>query len=201
MAQERRPTEQRRAEIADATLRLVATRGIAELSTRHVAEAVGLTTGALFRHFASLDEILCAVAARVHELLGSAYPPADLPPVERLERFIDARTATVGDNVGILRLVLSEQFALALPREAAEKLQGAVVESRAFLARTLEEGQTRGEIRDDVAPDVLAVIVMGAMQVAAGALARGTAKGRERTDVRAGLMRLLRAPRGGGGSR
>jgi hypothetical protein len=41
--------------------------------------------------------------------------------------------------VGILRLVLSEQFALALPREAAMKLQGAVMESRAFLKRAISK--------------------------------------------------------------
>ncbi len=201
MAMERRSTEHRRAEIADAALRLIATRGIAELTTRLVAEAVGLTTGALFRHFGSIDEILCAVVDRVEQLLRSTYPPADLPPVERLERFVDARAATVGENVGILRLVLSEQFALALPREAAMKLQGAVMESRAFLKRALEEGQERGEIRDDVTPDVLTTVVMGTIQVAAFDAARGAPGSPGRSGVRAGLLRLLAAPRKEGVSR
>jgi AcrR family transcriptional regulator len=201
MATERRSTEQRRMEIADAALHLIAKRGIAELSTRHVAEAVGLTTGALFRHFGSLDEILHAVVDRAVELLKITYPPAELPPVERLERFVDARVATVGERLGILRLVLSEQFALALPPEAAKKLQGAVVESRAFLRQAIEEGQRRGEIRGDIGPEVLTTVVMGTTLAAAFEAANGASRASGRAGLRAGLMRLIAAPRSEGGSR
>lgn len=201
MAVERRSTEQRRVEIADAALRLIASRGIAELSTRLVAEAVGLSTGALFRHFGSLDDILCAVADRVLERLQGTYPPADLPPVERVARLVDARTAAVGEHPGILRLVLSEQFALALPRRAADRLQEAVASTRAFLIQALREGQERGEIREDVAAEALAAIVMGTMQMVAFETVRGVAGAEARARVRDGLMRLLTAPRRGGGSR
>lgn len=195
MAAQRRPTEHRRVEIAEAALHLIATRGIAELTTRQVAEAVGVTTGALFRHFASLDEILCAVADRVEEILRGTYPPEGLGPVEQLERFVDARASTVGKNVGILRLVMSEQFALALPQEAATKLQQAVKETRAFVGKAISEGQKLGEIRSDVAPEILTTVVVGTIQVAAFDAARGAQgpAGRS-TEVRAGLLRLLAAP-------
>lgn len=196
MAAERRPTEHRRAEIVDAALRLIATRGITELTNRTVADAVGLTTGALFRHFASMDEILCAVADRVSEMLRATYPPADLPPIERLGRFVDARAATVGENVGILRLVLSEQFTLALPEEAAARLGQAVMESRAFLVKALSEGQSRGEIRDDIPPEMLTTVVMGTIQVSAFERALGGTRSmrggaRPPGSPRATLMKLL----------
>lgn len=197
----RRPTEHRRAEIAEAALHLIATRGIAELSTRQVAEAVGVTAGALFRHFASFDEILCAVAERVEEILRGTYPPEGLSPVERLERFIDARAATVGKNVGILRLVMSEQFALALPQEAARRLQQAIKETRAFVGQAISEAQQRGEIRDDVAPEILTTIVVGTIQVAAFDAARGASGPAGRPDVRSGLVRLLTTPPTKGSSR
>lgn len=204
MAQERRSTEHRRAEIADAALKLVATRGIAELSTRLVAEAVGVTPGALFKHFASMDEILLAVVDRVEELLGGTYPPAGLPPLERLGRFVDARTVTVGENVGILRLVLSEQFALALPAEAARKLRQVVMASRGFLEQAVREGQERGEIRGDVPAESLVTVVMGTVQVAAfeSAMRSAAGGGREgagrmggkRMTAREVLTRVLAPP-------
>ena len=46
---------------------------------------VGLSTGAIFRHFASLDALLEAIVTRVEAVLAATYPPADLPPRERLE--------------------------------------------------------------------------------------------------------------------
>ncbi len=200
MAVERRPTEHRRTEIVEAALRLIATQGIAELTNKKVADAVGLTTGALFRHFASMEEILCAVADRVSELLRATYPAADLPPVERLGRFVDARAATVGEHVGILRLVLSEQFTLALPKEAASRLREAVMESRAFLVKALREGQQRGEIRDDIPAEILTMVVMGTIQVAAFEMAQSGSMGGMRQvpgaaapkwSPRAGLLKLL----------
>jgi Bacterial regulatory proteins, tetR family len=45
----RRSSSERQVELTDAALRIVATRGIAALSTRSVAEERGLTSGALFR--------------------------------------------------------------------------------------------------------------------------------------------------------
>ncbi|MBK8254569.1 MAG: TetR/AcrR family transcriptional regulator [Polyangiaceae bacterium] len=176
MAAERRSTELRRVEIADAALKLIATRGIAELSTRLVADAVGLTTGALFRHFASMDEVLIAVVDRVDELLSAAYPPDHLPPRERIARFVDARAATVGEHVGILRLVLSEQFALALPKQAAQKLRAAVMQSRSFLEQAISEAQSRGQVRNDIPASVLTTVVMGTIQVAAFDAARMNAE-------------------------
>ena len=53
----RKPTEVRRREIAAATLRVIGQQGASELTTANLALAVDLTPGALFRHFASLDEI------------------------------------------------------------------------------------------------------------------------------------------------
>ncbi len=47
----RRSHEERRVEIADAALRLIATEGIASLTVATLANELGLTGGALYRHF------------------------------------------------------------------------------------------------------------------------------------------------------
>lgn len=193
MVAQRRATQDRRIEIADAALRIIATRGIAELSTKSVAEAVGLTTGAIFRHYESMDALLEGVVDRVDEVLRATYPPADLPPVERLERFVDARLAAVGERSGILRLVLSEQFSLALPEGAAAKLRGAVSETRAFLVATIAEGQRAGELRADIPAELLAMTVMGTMQMLAFAAAMGVERAGQGGGVRGVMLRLLTA--------
>lgn len=118
----RLPTQVRQVELADAALELIATRGIAALTTRALAERVGLTSGAIFRHFPSLDALLDAVVARVETLLESTYPPEDLPARERLEHFIESRSTAVGNQLGILRLVSSDQFQLALPSNGSARL-------------------------------------------------------------------------------
>jgi AcrR family transcriptional regulator len=168
----RKPTDVRRPEIADAGLHIVATQGIAALSTRVLADAVGLTTGALFKHFPSRDAFLLGMAERVRELLQATYPDTALPPSERLHRLAEARLALVSGRAGVLALVLSEQFALALPDEAVRVLREAIGQTHAFVAHAIRDGQADGSIRADVPAEALALLFMGALQMTA--LARRT---------------------------
>lgn len=162
-----RPPGSRKGEIADAALRIIATRGVAALTTTALAEELGLTSGALFRHYASREAILEEVAARVEAILLADIPPADLPPPERLARFVRERSATAAGTSGVLRLMTSDQFALALPAEAARRVRGVVATTQRFLVSTLREGAAAGMFRDDVGPEELAVVVMGVTQMLA----------------------------------
>lgn len=164
---ERKPTHLRRAELADAALHIVATRGIAALSTRTLAEATGLTSGALFRHYPSLSELLVGVCARAGELVEATFPDPSLPPRERLAALTRARLELVREHPGVPQLVLSDQFALALPEAGRAHLRRAVGTTHTFLAAAFRDGQERGEVRVEVDADALAALFLGAMQVAA----------------------------------
>jgi AcrR family transcriptional regulator len=187
VTERRRATEDRQVELTDAALRIIATQGIAALTTRRLAAEVGLTTGAIFRHFASLDALLDAVVARVEAVLAATFPPATLPPLAQLEQFITARSTAVGSQLGILRLVLSEQFLLALPERSSKRLAACVQRTRAFVIATVRSGQADGTIRVDVAAEVLAPIIMGTIQMLA--LRRGPLA--DASQIRAGLLTLV----------
>ncbi len=194
MQELRRPTLDRQVELTDAALRIIATQGIVALSTRSLAAEVGLSTGAIFKHFASLDALLDAVVARVEAVLEATYPPAQLPPVERLERFIEARCTAVGGQLGILRLVLSDQFLLALPEGGSARLSACVKKTRAFVLECLREGQDAGEVRQDLAAETLAPIVMGTLQMLAVSASMTGHRAAGSRAVRRSLVALLRSP-------
>ncbi|MBL8612424.1 MAG: TetR/AcrR family transcriptional regulator [Myxococcales bacterium] len=190
MAGRRKDSRTRKGELTDAALRIIATRGVTALTTRSLADEVGLTTGAIFKHFESLDALLVAVVERVEVVLDATFPPGDLPPRERIAGFVEARSAAVGAQLGIMRLVLSEQFSLSLPPEASRRLAACVVKTRAFLAGCVADGQRDGTIRADVAPAALTTIVMGTTQ----ALALAGHAPAAAAVVRAGLVALLEPP-------
>lgn len=194
MGEVRRASEQRQVELTDAALRIVAAKGIAALTTRSLAAEVGLSTGAIFRHFASLEALLDAVVARVEAVLESTYPAADLPPVDRLERFVLARSTAVGNQLGILRLVLSEQFLLALPKSGSDRLTGCVEKTRSFVLACLRDGQTSGELRTDLPAETLAPIVMGTVQMLALSRSKPRQREAEARAVLGSLLALLRSP-------
>lgn len=183
-------------ELVDAALELIATRGVAALTTRSLADAVGLSSGAIFRHFASLEALMDAVVARVEAVLRATYPPPGLGPAERLAHFVEARSGAVRERAGILRLVVSEQFLLALPEASAARLWRVVEQTREFVLGALREGQAAGAFRADVEAGALAVVVMGTVQALAVAGGRRARPPGEVEGVRRALFLLLSPPPG-----
>ncbi|MDO9020973.1 MAG: TetR/AcrR family transcriptional regulator [Deltaproteobacteria bacterium] len=194
MAELRRSTEARQAELIDAALHIIATQGIAALTTRSLAEHVGLTSGAIFRHFASIDALIEGVVARVESVMESTFPPAGLPPGERLDRFVEARSTAVGGQVGIMQLMLSEQFILALSEGGTARLAGCAQKTREFVLTCLREGQAAGSFRTDLDAGALVVVVMGTIQMLALSAAKRRQLGTAPQVVRDALGALLRPP-------
>lgn len=187
------PLTPKQTEIADAALKIIGERGIVALTTASLAQELGVSSGAPFRHFESRDEILEAATQRVADMVADTYPKTLLPPLERLQALFLARVQTVGQQVGVARFIFSEQFTLALPPAAAERMLDLVRGTRAFVLKALEEGIERGEIRKDLPPKALLPIVLGSLQhlVFLNALPSELGKVPKATEVFASLACLL----------
>lgn len=184
----------KRAEIADAALRVIETRGIAALTTAELAAELGVSSGAPFRHFANRDEILEAVVLRVEELILPTFPPDTAPPLERIQALLRARARVVGGHRGIGRLMFSEQFALALPEAAAARLRSVVVRTRTFLLEALAEAQREGAIRADPPAKALLPVVFGSLMHLVHAQAAGQGRPGDADETWATLLALLHSP-------
>lgn len=181
-------------EIADAALRVIGAQGITALTTATLAAELGVSQGAPFRHFATRDEILEAVAIRVETLFMNTFPSCDCSARERIQSLFLARAGAVGQHAGIARLMFSDQFALALPQPAASRLKHLVTKTRAFLLDSLRDGAQQGEFRSDLAPEAMLPIVLGTLQHLVFARSLGAAKGAEVSDSCATLCLLLAPP-------
>jgi AcrR family transcriptional regulator len=190
-------SEDRRAEIADAILGVVGKEGVGALTMERLGREVGVTSGALFRHFPSRAAMLDEAARRAVALLETSFPAPELAPLERLRAFLTARSRLASQHPGIPQLVFSEQFGKALPPEGARALRDMVLRTRGFVVEALKEAGARGEVRRDLPPEELAVVVMGAMFARAVLGAAGRDGASRRTKVAAGwssLLRLLTPP-------
>ena len=187
------PLTPKQAEIADVALEIIGERGIAALTTAALAQAMGVSSGAPFRHFESRDSILEAAAQRVGEMVAGTYPDASLPPMARLLGLFQARVETIGNRPGVARFIFSEQFALALPPAAAARMLDLVRGTRAFVLLALEEAVARGEVRSDLPPKALLPIVLGSLQhlVFLNALPTGLGRAPRAAEVFRTLTHLL----------
>ncbi len=160
---------ERRAQIADAALRIIGRQGARALTAATLAEEVGVTPGALYRHFGSLDEILTVAVDRAVQAVEATFPPADLPARERLCRLTTARVALIRRTPGLAWLLLSDQVYLSVPAPAVEQLRALVGRSRAFLRTAVLEAQAEGSLRPEVDPGVVLTLLSGTVHALAGA--------------------------------
>lgn len=159
----RKTTVVRRREIAEAALRVIGERGASSLTAATLGAEVGLTPGALFRHFSSLAEILEAAVGLAIERAEATFPPAGLPPLERLERLARQRAALFARDAGLRWLLLSDEVFLFVPAPAVERLRALVKRSKAFVLAALAEGAADGSVRADLRPELLLPIFSGTL--------------------------------------
>jgi AcrR family transcriptional regulator len=179
----RRPATERRLQIAAALLRIVGERGLPAVSTAALAAEVGLSSGALFRHFPTLEAIWPEAVRLTVDELEATFPDPKLPPLERLLALMRNRVDLLSHQLGMAWLLRSEQAELVLPPEALSLLAGLIARSRSFLLTALQEGRADGSIRADVPLETLLVTVKGTIQMLVGGPSLHAHALRQRPDV------------------
>jgi AcrR family transcriptional regulator len=154
----RRPQTERREQIAGAALRLLGRGGLDAVTAAALAREVRVTPGALFRHFATIDEIVVAAVERAAARLAATFPADGLAPAEWLRALARDRIALLREEPGIAWLLRSEQAPGALPRSAIGPLREAVLRSRTRIDAAIRRGVEEGRLRSDVPPAVLRAV-------------------------------------------
>jgi AcrR family transcriptional regulator len=140
----------RKQQIIDVTRELVAKYGIQGTSLARIAEAVGVTDAALYKHFPSKDDMLLAaydsMAERVYRWIGSFD---DLTAYERIQKLGESHAELFSkDLIGFNGPMF--QFNVWLPddriREHVGRTHQAFVDA---LVVILEEGKRDGTVRQD----------------------------------------------------
>jgi len=168
-ARPRKRAQVRRREIADAALKVIADQGLGRFTSLAIAREVGVSDGALFRHFATKEEIVVAAIDRVEEILFGEAPPSHGDPVDRLGAFFHRRIATIGANPGVARLVLSEDLARAAPARAVRRVTAFRDRSAGFVRKCLAEADRLGLLAPGVAVAEAHVLVFGSIMALAHA--------------------------------
>ncbi len=153
--------EARKEQIIHATLDLVATHGVRGTTLSRIAEAVDLTTPALYAHFANRQEILLAtlevVFERIHAIHRSA---AEGTALERLYEIARRHTELVASKeAGFLPALF--EFIAAPPAEGLREALGANhLRLVSELAEVVREGQREGTITGTADPEQIAWLLV-----------------------------------------
>jgi AcrR family transcriptional regulator len=188
---------ERQSQIVQAALRIIATEGSRRFTAQTLAQEVGLTGGALYRHFPSMDAVVGAVVERVGELLFEGFPPQAADPIERLRLFFLRRARTIHGNPLVSRLLLSDHLAQAGGATQAKRLGEFKKRSQTFVAECLIEARRRGALAPDVSPRAGTVVFLGSVLALSHATPRVASPEEAEPlfeEVWACLERTLRGP-------
>ena len=160
------PTEQRQASLVQAAVRLAAEHSPAQVTTADLAEAVGISQGAVFRHFASKEDLwLAALDWASARLLGEldAAAAAAPHPLAALQAVFQAHVAFVVRHPGVPRLIFQElQHAADTPLKA--RVRGLMQGYRGLLMGLLVQAREKQQLRPDADLEAAAVLFIGSVQ-------------------------------------
>ena len=163
---QRLPSDERQREIVGAVLALARDAGPDAITTHAIARRMGVTQGALFRHFPDKEAMWLAVFAWVREALGAALDEAiggSGSPLDALERAFHAHVGFIADHPGVPRVLFHElQYPAASPVRA--EVRAMVGGYRRRLASLFGQAKSRGELPAALDVNVAPVLFIGAVQ-------------------------------------
>ncbi|MGQ9862037.1 MAG: TetR/AcrR family transcriptional regulator [Thiobacillaceae bacterium] len=160
----RRSSEDRQREIVLAVLALAEARGVEAVTTQAIAQHMGLTQGAVFRHFPNKEAIFAAVLDWLNDRLEEVFrAEPGVTPLARLERGFAAYMALFAAHPAVPRLFFSDTLHHPYPRLHA-RLQEMVQGCERQIAEWLAEAVVQGEVRTDLPPAVAAKLLLSGIQ-------------------------------------
>lgn len=175
MSTPRRPTEERRQQIAEAALRIISGKGVHRLTAQELGREVGIADGTIFRHFKDKAEIVRAAIAHLEGVLFKSFPPEAEDPLERLQTFFVGRLTLVQRMPSVFLAAFSERLEEAAGEEAG-LVRSIIDRSQAFVRQCLSEAQERRQINPALSLEALTLVVVGTLQAAAFAHRRSPEK-------------------------
>lgn len=164
MAAERLDRETRQGQIKKAVLEIISTEGIGKLSTRNLASKIGVTEGALFRHFSSKKEIMLSILQDVKDELLTKQEEitysANRTAEQKLFDFLCTHIKYLIENKGITILLFSEA---AHMNEADLKkgLRDILLAQKEFVSRIVKQGMNEGIWDKSLNVENIATLYMG----------------------------------------
>lgn len=156
----REPTELRKTQIADASLKVIAESGLGRFTAAEIAKEVGISDAGLFRHFPNKQAIVMAAIERADELLFAEIPDQK-DPLERLRDFFFQRVSQLQGRAGIARILFSDQLAQAAGPAGVTKVNAIKLRSFAFIHACLKDAKNSGYLREGVTIEDFILILQG----------------------------------------
>jgi TetR/AcrR family transcriptional regulator, fatty acid metabolism regulator protein len=157
---------ERQQQIIETAIKLIAEKGIQNLTIRNLSEEIGVTEPALYRHFDNKLEILKAVIKYFRIKMQPAIKNLDksINSLNKIESFILEHLKIISQNPNFAKVIFSEAN-FQNEENLILKMNNMMKQSHIILETVVQSGQSRNEIRTDVTSLSIIRMIIGSMRL------------------------------------
>ncbi|MBU8901379.1 MAG: TetR/AcrR family transcriptional regulator [Victivallales bacterium] len=157
----------RQQEIINVSVSLIADKGIQNLTIKNIAQTIGISEPAIYRHFKNKFEILMTILDSF-ELIATdvlnSEEIKDLSSLDKIEFFLLDRYRRCVENPNLSKLMFAEEN-FQDDEQLSKKVLNIMHSHKDEMHKVISAGQKLGEIRDDIDSIALFRIIFGPMRL------------------------------------
>ena len=158
---------ERQKQILDKSIGIIHSEGIQGFTIKNLSKAIGFTEAAIYRHFKSKNEILCAVldnfTGKLLEFI-TTIDENESNSLEKIEMVYEKLSTTFTNKPAYVSVIFSEE--IFKNNNTLSKKVGKILKlnNNAFKS-IIEAGQNKNEITKDIDSQELTLMTMGAFRL------------------------------------
>ena len=157
----------RQQEIINVSVSLIANKGIQNLTIKNIAQTIGISEPAIYRHFKNKFEILMTILDSFELIAADVLNSEeikDLSSLDKIEFFLLDRYRRCTENPNLSKLMFAEEN-FQDDEQLSKKILSIMHSHKDEMHKVISAGQNLGEIRDDIDSIALFRIIFGPMRL------------------------------------
>ncbi len=160
----RKSAADRKAEIVQTAIRLAGELGPDRVTTQRIADAVGLTQPAVFRHFPAKTDIWLAVGEWIAPSDGRGEPVSKAnSPADQIRDIVAAYFEGISRNPAVPAILFSRELHVE-NEKLRQHFEGVMVRRRARFTALAQSAQDAGELARAIPAADLAALILALVQ-------------------------------------
>jgi TetR/AcrR family transcriptional regulator, fatty acid metabolism regulator protein len=157
----------RQNQIITSALELINEKGIQGLTIKNLSKKLNITEPAIYRHFANKIDILVALLDLLQTNNSAIFESevnSSKNALQKVEQLFEKHFHVFSQNPSLAAVVFSEEL-FRNEEILTAKILEVIERNSQLLFAMIKEGQDKNEIRNDIPPEHLVIVILGALRL------------------------------------
>lgn len=154
----------RQREIVEQSISLIASRGIQDLTIRNIADAIGISEPAIYRHFRSKTDVILAVIDSLEQSVFGTSETHEDGTDQTLSDYISRLFVRFNEAPELASVVFSDEIFMN-DQLLVQRIRALMERSLAGISKVIIAEQQRGTLRNDLPASDLSLVVVGTIRL------------------------------------